>query len=520
MSQLLRAADQTTDSPQNSSAVETLRALVPGLRVNSPQPHVSVVKVPPRHLRVAVATVNAMPGARFADLFATAEPLLLRTIYAFGDGSGYLIIEGTQPEQLLPALDELTPSAYVEECELFEQFGLQPAGEALLNRLAVPPHAGGDFPRMAASGVLGENVHAPHVVGGQAFEFPVGPVRGAGQESLYYGLVTSGEEVVDVYLFSWHKHRGVEQRLRGLQPDRALFLAERAEGLSAVAVGSAFAAAVEAATATPIDEETLRARAILLELERLYNHAQCVAALAQSTGLSVGQAQAEAALEALLRVNAAATGHRYLFGQIAIGGPASVLDVAPLRAALGAAVTELCRVLDALSSTNSFLDRLEATGTLTGEQAHSLGLVGPIARATGLAIDCRLQAGASPYESLRPRIAVRETGDALARFHVVNDEVRESARLISLLVDGELTGKPPSPGAGDGHGLGWSESPRGECLAWVDLDDTAAVRRVRLRTASVRNWRAFDDAVRAGNVFTDVPIIEASFWLTVAGRAM
>jgi hypothetical protein len=36
----------------------------------------------------------------------------------------------------------------------------------------------------------------------------------------------------------------------------------------------------------------------------------------------------------------------------------------------------------------------------------------------------------------------------------------------------------------------------------------------------VRNWRAFDDAVRAQNVFTDVPIIEASFWLTVAGRAL
>lgn len=508
------------DGPQRPSAVEELRALVPSLHVNSPQPHVSVVRVPPGHLRVAVATVDAMPGARFADLFATAEPLLLRTIYAFDDGSGYLIIEAPQPDRLLPALDELTPSAYVEECELFEQFGLQPAGESLLNRLAVPPHAGGDFPRMAASGVLGENVHAPHVVGGQAFEFPVGPVRGVGQESLYYGLVTSGEEVVDVYLFSWHKHRGVEQRLRGLQPDRALFLAERAEGLSAVAVGSAFAAAVEAATATAVGEETLRVRAILLELERLYNHAQCVTALAQSTGLSVGQAQAEAALETLLRVNAAAAGHRYLFGQIAVGGLGPAFDLVPLQTSLGAAVAELCHVLDALSSTNSFLDRLEATGALSQTQARSLGLVGPIARATGLSIDSRLHAGVSPYESLRPRIAVRETGDALARFQVVNDEVRESARLISLLVDGELAGNPSSPGTGDGYGLGWSESPRGECLAWVELDDAGAVRRARLRTASVRNWRAFDDAVRAGNVFTDVPIIEASFWLTVAGRAM
>jgi Ni,Fe-hydrogenase III large subunit len=40
-----------------------------------------------------------------------------------------------------------------------------------------------------------------------------------------------------------------------------------------------------------------------------------------------------------------------------------------------------------------------------------------------------------------------------------------------------------------------------------------------VRPASVRNWRAFDDAARAQNVFTDIPIIEASFGLTVAGFA-
>ena len=47
----------------------------------------------------------------------------------------------------------------------------------------------------------------------------------------------------------------------------------------------------------------------------------------------------------------------------------------------------------------------------------------------------------------------------------------------------------------------------------------AGSRRARLRPAAVRNWRGFDDACRSQNVFTDIPIIEASFWLTVAGTA-
>jgi Ni,Fe-hydrogenase III large subunit len=75
----------------------------------------------------------------------------------------------------------------------------------------------------------------------------------------------------------------------------------------------------------------------------------------------------------------------------------------------------------------------------------------------------------------------------------------------------------PMPGAGTG--LGWAESPRGEALAWVALDEHGRITRARLRPGSVRNWRGFDDACRSQNVFTDIPIIEASFWLTVAGMA-
>ena len=57
-----------------------------------------------------------------------------------------------------------------------------------------------------------------------------------------------------------------------------------------------------------------------LELERIYNHAAAIAALCQTTGLSVGQARSEIVLERLLRCNLAAFGHRYLFGIVAPGG--------------------------------------------------------------------------------------------------------------------------------------------------------------------------------------------------------
>ncbi len=479
-------------------------------------------------LEAATHAIAGTAGARLADMFADngGEAPTLRLVWALEEG--YLLTETKIDGDWYPALSEIAPAAFVEECEIYEQFGIRPATGKPLNRLMLPPHAGADFPRLGHGPAQPpEEVHAPHTVGGQAFEFPFGPVRQVGVESLYYGLVTSGEEVVDVYLFTWHKHRGVEWRLRGLTPGEAIFFAERAEGLSAVAVGWAFAAAAEAALGITPPPAAARTRAVALELERLYNHAAAMAALCQSTGLTVGQSAAEIALERLLRVNAAAFGHRYLFGVIEPGGASRAPDAEVLRRDLPAAYGELCRAADALLSTNSFVDRLEACGILTAEQAGRLGLVGPVARATGMALDTRLNgrrprsgsADGGPYAEHPVTVVTAEGGDALARFRVMLGEAAESVRLIGEFLDAgtEAKGVPLPPGGG--RGLGWAESSRGEVLAWVALDEDGRITRARLRPGSVRNWRGFDDACRSQNVFTDIPIIEASFWLTAAGLA-
>jgi Ni,Fe-hydrogenase III large subunit len=299
---------------------------------------------------------------------------------------------------------------------------------------------------------------------------------------------------------------------------------ERTEGLGAVGAGWAFAAATEMALGVEPPARAMRTRAIALELERLYNHAAATAALCQSTGLSVGQAAAEIALERLLRVNAAAFGHRYLFGVLDIGGTRCGPDAAALRSELPGAYGELRRAADALLGTNSFLDRLEATGILTPEAARRLGLVGPVARAAGFAVDVRAAHPSGPYAGHPPVVATGEAGDVLARFRVMLAEAADSVRLIGdLLEAGAGPGRAELPEGRtrqtDRSGLGWAESSRGEALAWVSLDEGGRITRARLRPASVRNWRGFDDACRSQNVFTDIPIIEASFWLTVAGTS-
>ena len=171
------------------------------------------------------------------------------------------------------------------------------------------------------------------------------------------------------------------------------------------------------------------------------------------------------------------------------------------------------------SGTNSFVDRLEATGILSAEQARRLGLVGPVARATGLLVDARLNTG-GPYAEHPLTVVTAEGGDVLARFQVMLGEAAESVRLIGEYPRCRHRGGADPASAGRRYRVsGWAESPRGEALAWVALDEAGRIIRARLRPGSARNWRGFDDACRSQNVFTDIPIIEASFWLTAAGLA-
>jgi Ni,Fe-hydrogenase III large subunit len=530
----------TTIEPRAAQAMElTVRQLtgLGGLEVigGGATRGAATVRLLPETLEAATHVLASTPGIRLADMFADdgGDAPTLRLVWA--RGPGYLVTETEIETEQYPPLSDIAPAAFVEECEIYEQFGIRPATGKPLNRLMLPPHAGPDFPRLGHRPARPlDEAHARHTVAGEAFEFPFGPVRQVGVESLYYGLVTSGEEVVDLYLLSWHKHRGVEWRLRGKTPREAAFLAERVEGLSAVALGWAFAAATEAALGITPPPAAARTRAVALELERLYNHAAATAALCQATGLTVGQSAAEIALERLLRVNAAAFGHRYLFGVVTPGGVSRAPDTAALRRDLPGAYGELRRTADALLTTNSFVDRLESTGILTTEQARRLGLVGPVARATGLATDARAAGAraagtpaagarggtaAGPYAEHPVTVITAEAGDVLARFQVMLGEAAESVRLIGEFLDAGTTADCVEiPNAG-GTGLGWAESPRGEALAWVALDETGRISRARLRPGSARNWRGFDDACRSQNVFTDIPIIEASFWLTAAGLA-
>jgi Ni,Fe-hydrogenase III large subunit len=176
----------------------------------------------------------------------------------------------------------------------------------------------------------------------------------------------------------------------------------------------------------------------------------------------------------------------------------------------------------ALMGDATFLDRVRGTGHLDNRLAASHGAVGPVGRGSGCTDDARCR----PYDGYTELPAVAsamyDTGDALARLRVRWDEIDAAAALIRQACDLVTVADEPLavavPDDGDGFAVGWAESPQGEVLYAVELR-RGAIGRCFARTASLHNMLLFHD-VFGGDIFTDLPFIEASFGLCYAGVAM
>jgi formate hydrogenlyase subunit 5 len=352
------------------------------------------------------------------------------------------------------------------------------------------------------------------------FAMPIGPVFSDFAESAHFSLESVGEDVIRTIPRFFYKYRGVEKIAEGQSADRALLLAERFSGIAAVAHGLAFCQAVEAICAIRPPPRAQALRTVFAELERLRSHAAAITGICNSTALAVATSQAALIEEKLLRLSCEITGHRYLFGSIVPGGVGCDLSEAEGRHLAGEvaeAMRELCALLQMLRYSSSFLDRLEEVGTVSGDKAISYGLVGPIARASGVPRDIRRVFPYAAYGSIDFVVPVEQEGDGYARLRILVAEAEQSVCIIGAM----LSSLPPGAvranqiRLGAGSALSAVEAPLGAAFQWLRLDDQGKVVRYRVTAPSFTNWHGFHLAAE-NFAFQDFPIILASFGLSNA----
>jgi Ni,Fe-hydrogenase III large subunit len=362
-------------------------------------------------------------------------------------------------------------------------------------------------------------------MGAGLFTIPHGPVRSGVMESVEYLVETPGEDIPHLNMRVFYKHRGAEKRFEGMPADDGVLLAERTEGVASVAHALAYCHAIERIAGTAVPWPAALVRVLHAELERLANHLDTAARLADAAGLAVAAARFGMHKERVLRLVSGMCGSRFGRGVVVPGGVTSLPQVGGTRF-----LTEIGRIDKAVAAdsrvlmgTASFLDRLRRTGPLRPQRAREHGALGPVGKASGFTDDARLNRSYDAYPALGlGRLGDYSAGDALARLRVRWDEVRQSFHLLRQAAD-ELGDAGDGPLRAechprDGRVTGWAEAPQGEVLYDVRLE-RGHVTRCRPRSASFHNLVLFHE-VFAGDILTDFPFIEASFGLSVAGVAL
>jgi Ni,Fe-hydrogenase III large subunit/Ni,Fe-hydrogenase III component G len=361
------------------------------------------------------------------------------------------------------------------------------------------------------------------VAGDGVHEIPVGPVHAGIIEPGHFRFQVVGEKVLRLEERLAYAHKGIEKRFEAFTLVDGHRLAGRVSGDSTVAYAWAYAQAAEAITGLGAPPRALTLRALCLERERVANHLGDLGALGNDAGFAFGLAQFSRLREDVLRLNAAAFGHRLLMDVVVPGGIAHDLDpavAAALRAQCGALAREIGVLRDIYDEHAGLQDRFRNCGLVTRELAAQLGLTGFAARASGLADDLRCDFPTPPYDTLAVRRVTRAGGDVAARIAVRFDEALESLRLSLALLEalpaGEIAAPLPAHIA-PGFALGIVEGWRGPVVIGLESAADGAIRRCHAHDPSWQNWPVLEHAV-IGNIVPDFPLINKSFNLSYSGH--
>lgn len=500
---------------------------------------------------LAPSTVMSLsvPRKRFAEAARALkqEYALLAAEWAtdetpFGRGFGvyacyrreqeYLVVRTEVPagDPVFPSLTRKYAAAYRFERQIASLMGLVPAGNPddrpWIKHEDWPADA---WPLRKAFDASQRLARVPgsyrwiRAEGDGIYEIPVGPVHAGIIEPGHFRFQAMGEDVINLEERLGYVHKGIEKRFEALSWQEGARLAARVSGDTTVAHSLAYSRAVEALTGTVLPDRAHWLRALLLERERIANHLGDLGAICNDVAFAVLLYHLHRLKEEMLRTNMRLFGHRFLMDRVVPGGVVSDVDRAGTEALLSEADrigAEFERLVTIYDENSSVEDRVRDTGILSPEKARDLGMVGIVARASGLNLDCRIHHPFPPYDRLTVKVPVLISGDVHARAWIRIEEVRESLRLIREILRTMPEGRtaaPLGPVQPDRSGFAAVEGWRGEIITWVQAGPQGEVNRVMVRDPSSLTWLGLEQCIH-GNIVPDFPVCNKSFNASYSGN--
>lgn len=347
------------------------------------------------------------------------------------------------------------------------------------------------------------------------FTIPVGPLHVALEEPMYFKVEVEGETVRDVEITAGHVHRGVEY----LTTKRTIFqnitLTERICSLCSNSHPEAYCMAIEQIAGIAVTERAEYLRVVASEIKRIASHLFNVAILAHLVGFDTLFMHVMETREIVQDLKETLFGNRMDIGANCVGGVRFDLDSKGLSY-LAAQLLRLEPRLDEIARhyrTNaSILRRTRGVGVLGHAAAVECAVVGPVARASGIAYDVRTKAPYSAYDKLDVPVHTLEDGDVWSRALIRLAEAKTAVDVIrqcaAHLPEGP-TGPRERPDVPAGQAIAKCEAPRGELIYYVRTDGSRCPERVKWRVPSFMNWDALRVMLADAKV-ADISLIVSS----------
>jgi Ni,Fe-hydrogenase III large subunit len=469
-------------------------------------------------------------GARLANFFGDGRGesgVVLFAVLAFDEDSRIEALSTFIPAQE-PRYESLTNELFqanIFEREIAEQWAVVPLNHPWLKPLRYHsnyrnvPDVWPDIAKRVIPGC-----YEFYALGGEeAHEVGVGPVHAGIIEPGHFRFQCHGEEVLNLEIQLGYQHRGVEALMRAGDLKRNVLLSESIAGDTSIGHSIAFCEVVEALSGSFLAPRAQAIRAVALELERVANHVGDLGALSIDAGFLPASAYMGRMRGDYLNLLLSLTGNRFGKGLCRPGGVLFDIDSAMADDFCKKLVRykkDFDQVSELLFNEPSVMARFEGVGIVTAELAQKAGLVGPVARASQLERDVRIDHACGIWQFHHVPISLSATGDVYARALVRRQEVSRSLefllKIIPSLPKGDIFTKPEMM-AKNSFALSLVEGFRGEIMHVGMTDDYGNFMRYKVKDPSFNNWPGLSFAMRNQEIF-DFPLCNKSFGLSYCGH--
>ncbi|WP_163328554.1 nickel-dependent hydrogenase large subunit [Desulfurobacterium thermolithotrophum] len=351
---------------------------------------------------------------------------------------------------------------------------------------------------------------------GNRITIPFGSQHVALPEPVRFVFQTENEKIIDVEVDVGYVHRGIEKAcMTKFKYTQVGYVVARVCGLCAISHTLGYVTAVERLMEIEVPKKALYLRLLVSELDRVHSHLLAMGHLAEVAGYENLFMHTFRDRELVMELQELVTGNRIQFDYAIVGGVNRDLSLEvekELREKLKDLQERCLWLKDVFENDYTIKLRWKGIGVITPEMARELNVVGPPARASGLATDARNEFNYLPFKEVGYKLITMKDGDIYARNMVRAEETLNSLEMIFNLLDGMPEGdiKVPVKGLPEGEAFVRIEAPRGELFYYLKGSKKLILDRLRIKVPTFSNIPVMKELF-IGMDYADVPATVISF---------